>query len=60
MQHRIMQMYNECEACNTFFLVAKNLFTTHNIYQYINKKQTKKKKDVMEISKTYYPQNEIM
>jgi hypothetical protein len=28
----------------TFFSLAKNPFTTHNIYQYINKKQTNKKK----------------
>jgi hypothetical protein len=27
-----------------FFLVAKNPFITHNIYQYINKEQRKKEK----------------
>lgn len=42
-----------------FFLIAKNPLTTHNIYQRTKNKQ-RKKKDVMKISKTYYPQNEIM
>jgi hypothetical protein len=33
-------MSNECETCN-FFLIAKNPCTMHNIYQYINREQTK-------------------
>jgi hypothetical protein len=33
-------MYNECET-NNFFLIAKNPCTMHNIYQYINREQTK-------------------
>jgi hypothetical protein len=33
--------YNECDACN-FFLLAKNLCITHNVYQYVNKEQGKK------------------
>jgi len=43
-------MYNECETCS-FFLVAKNPFTTDNIYQYVNKKQRKEEKQQCSQSK---------
>jgi hypothetical protein len=50
LHYGINAMYNECGTCN-FSLVAKNPFTTHNIYQYVNKKQRKKEKQQCNQSK---------
>ncbi len=51
LHYGINAMYNEYGTCN-FFLVTKNPFTTHNIYQYVNKK-SKKNNNAIKANKTY-------